>query len=103
MSQQTTLIVFTSPVEGREDEYNDWYDNTHLAEFTALPGVISGKRFRLSPTGPMAKQSYAAIYELNDDPANVLKAMDAAIKGGSMHMTDALDPASISMSAWDPV
>jgi hypothetical protein len=27
----TTMIVFTSPVEGREDEYNDWYDNTHLA------------------------------------------------------------------------
>lgn len=103
MSQNVTMIVFTSPVEGREEEYNDWYDNTHLPEFLALPGVVSGKRFRLSPSGPKAKQSYVAIYELSDDPASVLKAMNAAITGGSMHMSDALDPASVSMSGWDPI
>jgi hypothetical protein len=28
MSRQTTMIVFSSPVQGREGEYNDWYDNT---------------------------------------------------------------------------
>lgn len=103
MSQKATLIVFTGPAEGRENEYNDWYDNTHLPEFLALPGVVSGKRFKLSPNGPRAKQSYAAIYELSDDPANVIKAMDAAIKDGSMHMSDAIDTASIAMSGWNPL
>lgn len=97
----TTLIVFTSPAEGREDAFNDWYDNVHLAEFVALPGVISGQRFSLAPTSPKAKTSYAAIYQLSGDPAEVLKAMDAAIKDGSMHMSDAVDPASVSITAWD--
>lgn len=99
---RTAMIVFTSPVEGREDEYNDWYDHTHLAEFTALPGVVSGQRYKASPTGPGTKTSYAAIYELDGDPADVIKAMNAAIKSGEMHMSDALDGSSISISAWEP-
>jgi hypothetical protein len=101
VSHKATLIVFTSPVEGREDEYNDWYDNTHLAEFTALPGVVSGQRFKVSPHGPKAPASYAALYELDGDPAEVLKAFDAGIKDGSVRMTDAVDLASVSITAWD--
>jgi hypothetical protein len=98
----TTLMVFASPAEGREHDFNEWYDNIHLPEFVALPGVVSGQRFSLAPTSPKAKTSYAAIYQLSAQPAEVLKAMDAAIKDGSMHMSDALDGASISISAWDP-
>jgi hypothetical protein len=103
VSQKSTLIVFANPAEGKEDEFNDWYDNTHLAEFCALPGVESGKRFRLSPSGPKAATSYAAIYEISADPAEVMKAMDAAIKDGSMHMSDTIDPKSVSISAWNPI
>jgi hypothetical protein len=98
----TTLIVFTSPAEGREDEFNDWYDNVHLAEFVALPGVVSGRRFSLAPHSPKATASYAAIYEISVDPAQVLQAADTAVKDGSMHMSDAVDPGSVSMSAWEP-
>ena len=98
----TTLIVFASPAEGREHDFNEWYDNIHLPEFVALPGVVSGQRFSLAPTSPKAKTSYAAIYQLSAQPAEVLKAMDAAIKDGSMHMSGALDGASLSISAWDP-
>jgi hypothetical protein len=101
-SKKTTLIVLTSPAEGREDEFNDWYDNTHLAEFTALPGVVSGQRFNAAPSGPKGKQSYAAIYELDGDPAEVMAAMDRAIKNGEMHMTDAIDGSSLSITAWEP-
>ncbi|HWG01194.1 MAG TPA: hypothetical protein VG164_05025 [Trebonia sp.] len=102
MSQRTQLIVFSSPVDGREDEYNDWYDNTHLAEFTALPGVVSGRRFQAAPIGPGAAASYAAIYELDGDPRDVLKAMNTAIKSGEMHMSSAIDSASVSMTALHP-
>lgn len=94
--------MFASPAEGKDKEFNDWYDNIHLAEFVALPGVVSGQRFTLAPTSPKAKTRYAAIYQLNGDPADVLKAMDAAIKDGSMRMSDTIDPASISITAWDP-
>ena len=102
MTRRTTMIVFTSPVQGREDEYNDWYDNTHLAELTALPGVVSGQRYKVTPTGPGSQTSYAAIFELDGDPAGVIKAMETAIGNGEMHMSDAVDGSSVSISAWDP-
>lgn len=102
MSQNATLIVFSSPVEGREDEYNDWYDNTHLREFVALPGVVSGRRFKVSPSGPKAATSYAAIYELDGDPADVLAAFNAGTKDGSIQMSGAIDLKSVSITAWNP-
>lgn len=99
MSHEYTLIVYTSPADGREDDYNTWYDDVHLAEFSALPGVISGRRFKVAADG---KAQYAAIYELSGHPDQVMAAMNAAIKDGSMHMSDAIDPASVSMTTLTP-
>jgi hypothetical protein len=93
MSHQYTLIVYTSPAEGREDDFNAWYDGVHLAEFSALPGVISGRRFKVEGGGPAA---YAAAYELSGHPDQVLAAMNSAIKDGTMHMSDAVDGKSVS-------
>jgi hypothetical protein len=99
MSHQYTLIVYTSPVAGREDDFNAWYDDVHLAEFSALPGVISARRFKVEGNGPAA---YAAAYELSEHPDQVLAAMNRAVKDGTMHMTDALDGKSISTVALQP-
>jgi hypothetical protein len=93
MSHQYTLIVYTSPAEGREDDYNAWYDDVHLAEYSALPGVISGRRFKVEGNGPAA---YAAVYELSAHPDQVTAAMNAGIKDGTVHMSDAIDPKSLS-------
>jgi hypothetical protein len=102
MSHEYTLIVYTSPVEGREDEYNAWYDDVHLAEFSALPGVISGRRFQVMSATPDAKPTYAAIYELSSHPKEVLGAMNAGIKDGSVHMSDAVDSGSVTMTYLKP-
>ena len=42
------LIVLTNPVDGREDEYNDWYTNVHLDDVLKVPGVVAAQRFRRS-------------------------------------------------------
>ena len=99
MSHKYTLLVYTSPAEGREDEYNAWYDDVHLAEFSALPGVINGRRFKVAGDD---KPKYAAIYELSSHPDQVFGAMNEAIKDGSMHMSDAVDPASLSVTTLEP-
>jgi hypothetical protein len=39
------FLVFTNPVEGREDEYNEWYDNVHL-------GDVATDRRPLTATSP---------------------------------------------------
>jgi hypothetical protein len=102
MSHEYTLIVYTSPAEGREDEYNAWYDDVHLPEFSALPGVISGRRYQVTSATPDGKPTYAAIYELSSHPREVLGAMNAGIKDGSMHMSDAADSASVTMTYLKP-
>ena len=99
MSHEYTLIVYTSPADGREDEYNAWYDDVHLPEFTALPGVINGRRF--SVAGDDTKP-YAAIYELSSHPDEVMAAMNEGIKNGTIHMSDSLDATSISLVTLAP-
>ncbi len=42
------LIVFTNPKEGREQDFRDWYVNTHLAEVSNLDGFISGQLYTLA-------------------------------------------------------
>jgi hypothetical protein len=99
MSHEYTLIVYTSPADGREDEYNAWYDDVHLREFSALPGVINGRRFKVAGGG---KPQYAALYELSAHPDAVMAAMNEGIKNGTVHMSDAVDPASVSTITLTP-
>ena len=99
MAHEYTLIVYTSPVDGREDEYNAWYDDVHLREFSALPGVINGRRFQVAGDG---KAQYAALYELSAHPDAVMAAMNEGIKNGTVHMSDAVDLASISTLTLTP-
>ena len=45
----------------KEDEFNDWYNQVHLPEILAVPGFISGRRFkRISGD----KIKYMTLYEL---------------------------------------
>jgi hypothetical protein len=99
MSHEYTLIIYTSPVDGREEDYNAWYDGTHLAEFSALPGVIAARRFKVAGDG---RPQYAAVYELSTHPDAVLAAMNAGVKDGTMHMSDAIDSASVSVTTLIP-
>jgi hypothetical protein len=102
MSHEYTLIVYTSPADGREEEYNAWYDDVHLPEFTALPGVISGRRFKVAAPASDGKPTYAAVYELSSDADAVMAAMNAGIKAGTVHMSDTVDPSSVTMTTLQP-
>ena len=102
MAHEYTLIIYTSPVDGREDDYNAWYDGVHLAEFGALPGVINARRFKVASPDADAKPVYAAVYELSSHPDQVFGAMNAGIKDGTVHMSDAIDVASLSVTTLEP-
>ncbi len=102
MSRPPMLIVLSNPVSGREDEYNRWYDEVHVPDLVALPGVASAQRFRHSSAGPQGRHGYLAIYELDGNPAEVLNALHAGMKDGKIRMSDALDMSSVSMAVWEP-
>jgi hypothetical protein len=51
-----------------EAEFNRWYDEEHLADLLAQPGVVSGRRFVRAHTSFSAPSSfnYITIYQLDD-------------------------------------
>jgi hypothetical protein len=88
------FVVFTRPVEGREAEYNDWYQNTHLAEVLDIPGHTAAQRFRLNRTmGEGQGSPYMAIYDVEtDDIDGVFAEMNKRFGTGQLKLSDALAP-----------
>jgi len=90
------MVVPSSAKEGRDDDYNTWYDNDHIHDICSLPGVKSGRRFTFDAASlapPPAR--YLAIYEIETDDINsVVAAMGKLAQSGEMSTTDALDFAS---------
>ena len=60
---RAVLIVMSDAVEGRDDEYNDWYDRVHLADVLALPGFVAARRYVAEPSvhGELPAQRYLAV------------------------------------------
>jgi hypothetical protein len=89
-------------VNGREADYNDWYDKTHIPDLLAIPGVASAQRYAASPTSLNSPPSaYLAIYEIEaDDPATVMQELMRRGASGEMSRTDAIDPASANLWLW---
>jgi hypothetical protein len=100
-------IALTNPVEGREQEFNDWYDDQHIRDILALPGCVSAQRFKLSDVqipNRSCPYRYLAIYEFKpDDP----KAAVAAImeRGGTpaMPRSDAVSRETFLTMIYEPV
>ena len=87
------MVVRSKPSDPeREDEYNDWYSTTHLADVLAVPGFVSARRYRVrGGEGDGPAHSYLAIYEIEADdmgaPPAELRARSAS---GRITMSDAL-------------
>lgn len=64
------VMVHSNPVEGREDEFNDWYEHTHLDEVLSSAGFRSAQRFQLeAQAGFESSHRYLAVYETDGDSA----------------------------------
>ncbi|MCY3576122.1 MAG: hypothetical protein OXH53_02295 [bacterium] len=55
------LLVFTNPVVGLEDQYHQWYD-THLHEVVSCDGVVSGRRYQMSPDADVLTPEWMRIH-----------------------------------------
>lgn len=106
MTQRSLYLVFSNPAEGREDDFDKWYDDVHIPEVLTLPGFKSAQRItqqtgdQPSPVAP--KQRYGVIYEVDGDPAEIAANLNEAMANGTLHMTDAVDPRSFQMAFWAP-
>ena len=48
------LISLSNAVEGKEDEFNDWYTNRHMLDLLAVDGFVAAQRFRRANVEPPA-------------------------------------------------
>ena len=68
------LIVMSNPLDGRHDEFNDWYSNVHIRDVMRLRGSSAVQRLRMSDVQvaavlgivPDRSFEYLAVYECDD-------------------------------------
>lgn len=87
-------VILCQPVAGRETEFEDWYNNQHLADVVKIDGVVSAQRFKITAQrgddNSPAWQSLA-IYNLDaDDPEAVMDAIAKAAGGPEMPISEAM-------------
>ena len=87
MSTKFIQIVYSNPVEGKDDEFNEWYDNVHIPELLAVPGMLSAQRYTLHEAemyrmegGRPPDHRYAIIYEMEGD-VDAIMAEDPGTRG----------------------
>lgn len=106
MAERTIQVVFSSPLPGKDDEYNEWYDNTHVPEVLAIPGVLSAQRYDLRPLareqGKTPEFRYLAIYEMEGDPDEIMGKIGAAVRSGEIFMSDSFDRTAARLAFWTP-
>jgi hypothetical protein len=107
------LVVLTNPKDGRDNEFNRWYDDEHVDDVLAVHGVTGVQRYRLAPVDlrqgddapvhmPPPAYRYMAIYEIDRDADEVVKDLLAGALDGTLPLSDALDTDTLSLSAWQP-
>lgn len=100
------MLVATNAAAGRDDEFNEWYDNRHLSDVLSLDGFISAQRFRLADTDPeqSAPQRYLAIYEVEaPSPEAAGKVLADGFGSGKLPVSEALDLSSLSILYYEPL
>jgi hypothetical protein len=84
-------VVFSAPVQGREEEYHRWYESQHIPDVLTVPGFITAQRFELHEVDS-TQPPYLAIYELETHDANAALS-EAQRRAGTpaMVMSEAID------------
>lgn len=86
-------LVYTNAKDGRDSEFNRWYDEIHLDEVVAVPGFTGAERYaiRPQPGEPAAPHRYLAIYDIeSDDVAGTIAELMKRGTEGGFRMTDSL-------------
>lgn len=95
------LIVLSDPLGDRDAEYNDWYNNIHLPDVLAVPGMVAAQRFKLKNGD---RWRYCAIYEIeSDEPEKVIAELESRAGSEVMPLSDAFDMENYYMALAEPL
>lgn len=85
------VVVLTEPNEGKEQEFNDYYENLHLDEVLSSTSWESAQRFKLvDQQGKACPLPYLAFYEVEaENSEDVLATLNAT--RGQREQSDSLN------------
>ena len=90
-------LVMSDPLPGREFDFNDFYQNTHMGDLVQLPGWTGAQRFRLVSvmprnTLPLFRRGNLIIWDQEGDDLGKLQSESrAAIAGGKSRLIPGFD------------
>ncbi len=98
-------VILSRAIPGREEEFVAWYSDRHLADVCRMPGVVSGKLFRMDfqrvyELDAAPQWTLMAIYELEgEQPESIIDSIRAASGTEGMPACDALSRAGMIQAA----
>jgi hypothetical protein len=95
-------VVFATPKEGREADWDEWHRENHVEHVLKIPGFRSCRRFRAPSPRPENQPAFMSVYEIDTD--NVQQALgDLAERFGTPRMpaTDASDRSKTVSWVWE--
>lgn len=91
------LVVFANPGEGKEAEFDAWYDK-HQKDFMKFPNFVRVQKFKmLARKGrPDPEFKYMFLFEFKGDQDESFAQIQAAMKDGRLDVADPKVVAKIS-------
>lgn len=100
MTQKFLLLLQSNAAPGREAEFHDWYDNRHVPDLLAVPGIVSAQRYAVSALQPLQPHGhrYLALYEIEtDDLARTMTAIGERSGTDLMPISDAMSEDRVAL------
>jgi hypothetical protein len=93
-------MVASNAVDGRDEEFNEWYDNVHVHDICSIDGVLGATRYEIESDDSSVPHRYLAVYELDRDQAGVFADIVDAVISGAFFMSDSLDSETSTSTVW---
>jgi len=96
------MLVLSTCLPGRDDEYNEYYDNQPIPDgLRALPELVSGQRFKVeaefAPEG-VPKWQYSTLYKIDTDDFDAYsQRLHEALKKNLIPPSDAAEPSTAAL------
>lgn len=92
-----SMLVYSNPVEGKEEEYMKWYREVHIPDMCRIPGVVRCTLYKVSDNQyGLTQEKYPYSYVNNmemetDDFMGLLMEMGKRRMSGENVWSDAID------------
>ena len=87
-------------------EFNNWYDNQHIRDVLAVPGIVSAQRLKATDSQLGNRPSpyrYLAVYEVEvENLKDVIAAIVERGSAGRMPRSDAMDSSNVFTVFFEP-